>query len=84
MRVGWITTGFSIGEKDFGGAAAIHNLAKELSLHNEIEPIIFSLYYPVNRHEYNFYNAKVYSFAKKEYINMFQTELCSGRGLKHH
>lgn len=72
MRVGWITTGFSIGEKDFGGAAAIHNLAKELSLHNEIEPVIFSLYYPVNRHEYNFYNAKVYSFAKKEYINKFE------------
>ncbi len=72
MRVAWITTGFSKNENDFGGAAAIHNLARELSLHNEIELVIFSFYYPINRHEYNFYNAKVYSFAEKENISKLE------------
>lgn len=65
MRVAWITTGFSKNENDFGGAAAIHNLAKELSLNDEIELVIFSLYYPVRQPEYYFYKAKVFSFARK-------------------
>ena len=66
MRIAWITTGFSKDENDFGGAAAIHNLARELSLNREIELVIFSFYYPINQPEYNFYNAKVFSFAEKE------------------
>lgn len=72
MRVAWITTGFSKDEKDFGGAAAIHNLARELSLHEEIELVIFSFYYPVNQPEYSFYNAKVYSFAENNNISKFE------------
>jgi glycosyltransferase involved in cell wall biosynthesis len=68
MRIGWITTGFSKDESDFGGAAAIHNLARELSLQGDIELVIFSFYYPVNQQEYKFYNAEVYSFAEKEKI----------------
>lgn len=63
MRIAWITTGFSKDENDTGGAAAIHNLARELSLKPNIELTIFSLYYPLNQPEYNFYNAKVFSFA---------------------
>jgi glycosyltransferase involved in cell wall biosynthesis len=72
MRIGWIITGFSKDEKDFGGAAAIHNLARELSLRNEIELVIFSFYYPVNQPEYNFYNAKVYSFADIKNVSKFE------------
>ncbi len=66
MRVAWITTGFSKNENDYGGAAAIHNLARELSLSKEIDLTIFSLYYPADKSEYNFHNAKVYSFARSE------------------
>jgi len=69
MRVGWITTGFSKDENDYGGAAAIHNLAKEISLIGDTELVIFSLYYPVNQPEYKFYNAEVHSFADKENIS---------------
>lgn len=65
MRIAWVTTGFSKDEKDFGGAAAIHNLAKELSKTNDIELIIFSLYHPLNQPEYDFYRAKVFSLAQK-------------------
>jgi glycosyltransferase involved in cell wall biosynthesis len=72
MRIAWITTGFSKDEKDFGGAAAIHNLAKELSQRENIELIIFSFYYPLNQPEYSFYNAKIYSFAEKENISKFE------------
>ena len=64
MRIAWITTGFSKDENDYGGAAAIHNLARELSLSKEIDLTIFSLYYPADKSEYNFHNAKVYSFAR--------------------
>ena len=63
MRIAWITTGFSKNENDTGGAAAIHNLARELSLKTGIDITIFSLYYPLNRPEYKFYNAQVFSFA---------------------
>lgn len=69
MRIAWIVTGFSKNENDYGGAAAIHNLARGLSLHNGIELTIFSLYYPVNKPEYNFYKAKVFSFAESGKIS---------------
>lgn len=69
MRIAWITTGFSKDENDFGGAAAIHNLAKELSLSEDIELVIFSLYYPFNQSEYYFHKAKVFSFARKQKIS---------------
>jgi glycosyltransferase involved in cell wall biosynthesis len=72
MRVAWITTGFSKDENDYGGAAAIHNLARELSKCEEVELSIFSLYYPVNKSEYTFYNAKVYSFAQSEKMSKLE------------
>jgi len=72
MRVAWITTGFSKDENDYGGAAAIHNLARELLLNSEIELTIFSLYYPVDKPEYNYYNAKVFSFAKSGKISKLE------------
>ncbi len=72
MRIAWITTGFSNDENDYGGAAAIHNLARELSQREEIELFIFSLYYPVDKSEYNFYNAKVFSFARSIKISRFE------------
>lgn len=66
IRAAWITSGFSADEKDYRGAAAIHNLARGLSLHDEIELTIFSFYYPVKKPDYKFYGAKVYSLADKE------------------
>jgi glycosyltransferase involved in cell wall biosynthesis len=65
MRIAWVTTGFSKDENDYGGAAAIHNLARELSKANDIELTIFSLYHPLNQPEYNFYKARVFSLAEK-------------------
>lgn len=72
MRIAWITTGFSKDETDHGGAASIHNLARGISLNGAAELVIFSLYYPVNKPEYNFYKAKVYSFAQSEKISKFE------------
>lgn len=63
MRIAWIISGFSKDENDYGGAAAIHNLAREISQQSDIEFVIFSLYYPHNQREYNFYGAKIYSFS---------------------
>ena len=65
MRIAWVTTGFSKDENDYGGAAAIHNLARELSKTNNIELTIFSLYHPLNQPEYDFYKARVFSLAEK-------------------
>ena len=63
IKVTWITSGFSANENDYGGAAAIHNLARELSQHSEVELTIFSFYYPARKPEYYFYGADVFSFA---------------------
>lgn len=62
MKIAWIISGFSSDEKDYRGAGAIHNLARFLSKVSGIELDIYSLYYPVNKPEYKFYNAKVFSF----------------------
>jgi len=69
MRIAWITSGFSKDENDYGGVAAIHNLARELSLNIEIEITVFSFYYPPDKPEYNFYKAKVFSFAQSGKIS---------------
>lgn len=63
MRIAIITTGFSKDRTDYGGAAAFHNLIKELSLQNDVELTVFAFYYPLDQPEYSFYNAKVFSFA---------------------
>src|SRR5438552_14057401 len=63
IRAAIITTVFSKDENDFVGAAAFHNFVKEISLNVEMDVTVFSFYYPINQPEYNFYNAKVYSFA---------------------
>lgn len=65
MRVAWITTGFFEDENDYGGVAGIFNLTKELSSSYDLELIVFSLYYPLNKPEYDFFGSKVYSFAGK-------------------
>jgi L-malate glycosyltransferase len=70
MKIAWITSGFSANEKDYGGAATIHNLARELSQHPDIELTIFSFYYPVRKREYYFYGADVFSFAKEDYTRL--------------
>jgi glycosyltransferase involved in cell wall biosynthesis len=72
MEVAWIISGFPAHEKDYGGAAAIHNLARELSQHPDIKLTIFSLYYPADRKEYQFYGAKVYSFGKSNHSSKIQ------------
>jgi len=65
-KIAWITSGFSAHEKDYGGSASIHNLARVLSQSPEVELTIFSLYYPPRRPEYKFYSAKVHSFARTD------------------
>lgn len=42
----------------------MHNFIKQLSLSEGIDVTVFALYYPYNRAEYGFYNAKVFSFGK--------------------
>lgn len=71
IRLAWITSGFSANEKDYGGAAAFHNLARDLSHHPDIDLSIFSFYYPVNKPEYNLYGANIFSFAEKEKYTRF-------------
>ena len=60
MRVAWITTGFLENEKDYDGAAFLHNLAKGLSSSSKIDLNIFTLYYPIGNQDYSFYNANVF------------------------
>lgn len=63
LNVAWVTSGFYSDENDFGGAAAIHLLARELSQAPEIELTVFALYYPFDKNDYALYNAKVYTFS---------------------
>jgi len=70
LRIAWITTGFLKDENDYGGIAAIHNLAKELSFSPDIELTVFALYYPAGKRDYNFYKAKVFSFRKKGALSL--------------
>jgi glycosyltransferase involved in cell wall biosynthesis len=63
MKVAWIITGFAENESDYNGAPAIHKLAEALSKQSGIELDIYTLYYPINISEYNYFNARVFSFA---------------------
>ena len=69
MKVAWIITGFAKDETDYNGAPSIHKTAELLSFKKNIELDIYTLYYPFYKSEYNYFNAKVYSFAKKENIS---------------
>lgn len=62
INIAWVTSGFYADEKDFSGAAAIHLLAREISLAPEIELTVFALYYPFDKNDYTLYNAKVFTF----------------------
>src|SRR4030095_15086482 len=63
LRVGVITTGFSKDEADYGGASAMHNFIRELSLSNSADVTVFALYYPYDYPLYELFNTKVYTFA---------------------
>lgn len=63
LNIAWVTSGFYADENDFGGAAAIHLLARELSRAPEIELTVFALYYPFDKNDYILYDAKVYTFS---------------------
>jgi len=65
MKVAWIITGFAENERDYNGAPAIHKLAEALSINKVIELDIYTLYYPINKSEYKYFNARVFSFATK-------------------
>src|SRR6266542_2170546 len=71
IKIAWITSGFSADETDYCGAAAFNDLAREISRNPDVELIIFSFYYPLNKPEYDFYGAKVYSFAEHEHHSRF-------------
>ena len=64
MKIAVITTGFSRDENDTSGAAALHNFVKELSLSPGIDVTVFAMYYPFDKREYEYFKAKVFSFAK--------------------
>jgi len=63
MRIAVITTGFAKDENDLGGAAALHNFIKELSLTFGTDVTVFAMYYPYDKPEYSLFGAKVFSFA---------------------
>jgi len=65
MRLAVITTGFAKDENDTAGAAALHNFVGELSLSPGMDVAVFAMYYPFDISEYEYYNAKVYSFANR-------------------
>ncbi len=69
MKIAWIITGFAKDENDYNGAPAIHKLAEVLSVNRETELDIYSLYYPFDKPEYTYYNARVFSFAVKNKIS---------------
>ena len=73
INLAWVTSGFYSDEKEFRGAAAILNLAKEISGNPDIILTVFSLYYPFNKAEYMLYGSKVFTFNTKpvEDINSF-------------
>ena len=71
MRAAWITTGFASAE-EHDGAAAIHELAREIASHDDIELTIFSLYHPVNEPQYKYHGAKVFSFARTKTISKLE------------
>ncbi|MEO8512932.1 MAG: glycosyltransferase family 4 protein [Ignavibacteria bacterium] len=63
INLAWVTSGFYSDENEFRGAAAIHNLAREISMNPEIQLTVFALYYPFEKNDYNLYNAKVFTFS---------------------
>ncbi len=77
LNIAWVTSGFYTDENDFGGAAAIHLLAREISKAPEINLTVFALYYPFDKKDFTLYNAKVYTFS-----NCPQARLTSLKKLK--
>jgi glycosyltransferase involved in cell wall biosynthesis len=77
LNIAWVTSGFYTDENDFGGAAAIHLLSREISKAPEINLTVFALYYPFGIKDYTLYNAKVYTFS-----NCPQARLTSLKKLK--
>jgi glycosyltransferase involved in cell wall biosynthesis len=72
MRIAWITTGFYDEKKGHDGGAFIHDLACELASLEGADLTIFSLYHPVNKPQYDFRRAKVFSFAVKDNTSKFE------------
>lgn len=81
MRIAYITTGFSPDEKEGYGSNAIHYFIKEISLRDKIESVVFSLYYPLKKRKYGFYNTLVYSYGRK-LNNSKVSKLFSWAGLR--
>lgn len=59
INAAWVISGFYSDESDFGGAAAIHLLAKELSQDPGIDLTVFALYHPHLIKEFRLYNINV-------------------------
>ncbi len=70
INLAWIISGFYADENDFGGVAAIHNLAKQVSANPDISLTVFALYYPLGKSEFNLYNAKVFTFNQYPYAEL--------------
>lgn len=61
-NIAWIISGFFADENDFGGVAAIHNLAKQICVNPEISLSVFAMYYPLGMKEFELHCAKVFTF----------------------
>ncbi|MBE2228034.1 MAG: glycosyltransferase family 4 protein [Ignavibacteria bacterium] len=59
INAAWVISGFYSDENDFGGAAAIHLLAKELSHDPGIHLTVFALYHPHLIKEFRLHNINV-------------------------
>jgi len=59
INAAWVISGFYSDENDFGGAAAIHLLARELSQDPNLKITVFALYHPHLIKEFRLYNVKV-------------------------
>ncbi|MCC7158559.1 MAG: glycosyltransferase family 4 protein [Ignavibacteria bacterium] len=70
INLAWIISGFYADENDFGGVAAIHNLAKQISANPGISLTVFALYYPLSKSEFDLHRAKVFTFNTYPYAEL--------------
>lgn len=65
MNIAIITPGFAANETDYGGAAAILNLLKQLASYKDVNLSVFALYYPALQPFFSVAGMSVFTFAKK-------------------
>lgn len=66
MNIAIITPGFAANENDYGGAAAILNLVKQLSTYKDVSISVFALYYPAFQPPFLVSGINVFTFTKND------------------